>query len=156
MPELFDPATGVFSPLSIAGAVARASHTATLLLDGRVLMIGGTRGDSMAVDTEIWDLKVQTASRLGIQNLDRVGHTATLLGDGRVIVASGTTLDGQPASDRLVSESHRSKGRHRAVAATLQRGAAPFESQVLDAPGIQSNWCSQFHRGALAGDAGSR
>ena len=38
--EMFDPATGDFSPVGSMGAV-RSSHTATLLNDGRVLIAGG-------------------------------------------------------------------------------------------------------------------
>ena len=56
----------------------------------------------------------------------------------------------------VVSESRRGQGRHRAVAAALQRGPAAFESRVSDAAGVQSDLCSQSHGGALAGDAGSR
>ena len=48
------------------------------------------------------------------------------------------------------------KVEHRAVAATLQRGPAAFESRVSDAGGIQGDPSGRRDGGALAGDAGSR
>ena len=42
------------------------------------------------------------------------------------------------------------------MAPPLQRGPPAFESRILDTAGIQNELCSQFHRGALTGDAGSR
>ncbi len=38
--EMYDPATGNFSPLGSMGT-PRDGHTATLLKDGRVLLLGG-------------------------------------------------------------------------------------------------------------------
>ena len=51
--EVWDPATNAFSP---AGSLEqrRAGHTATLLLDGRVLVVGGLGGDDALASVEVW------------------------------------------------------------------------------------------------------
>jgi hypothetical protein len=41
-PEVWDPVSGTFSPAGSL-AVDREGHTATLLDDGRVLLVGGVR-----------------------------------------------------------------------------------------------------------------
>ncbi|MGH9754028.1 MAG: kelch repeat-containing protein [Blastocatellia bacterium] len=71
----------------------RSGHTATLLPDGRVLLIGGmisVRGDEVSTaSTEIYD--PQTGATMPSGNLltPRAGHTATLLPDGGVLVTGG-------------------------------------------------------------------
>ncbi len=57
---------------------------------------------------------------------------------------------------RVVSESHRSPGGHRAMAAALQRGPSPFELGISHAPGVQRHACRHDLSGALAGSADSR
>jgi hypothetical protein len=66
---------------------ARAGHTATRLLDGRVLVAGGYGLES----AEIYDPKTGLWTGTGSMFQRRSNHTATLLADGRVLVTGGST-----------------------------------------------------------------
>ena len=68
---------------------ARVSHTATLLQDGRVLIVGG-RGDKVYAAAEIFDAKTQHFAEAASLATARYKHTAGLLRDGRVLVAGGS------------------------------------------------------------------
>jgi len=87
--EVWDPATGTFSP---GGSLitARQGHTATLLRDGRVLISGGADGNGALAEAEIWDPATMTSSATGSLVAARFGATAMLLADGRVLVFGGT------------------------------------------------------------------
>ena len=61
---------------------ARASHTATLLSNGTVLMAGGS--DSTA---ELYDPFTGSFSPTGGMATGRTRHSATLLQNGKVLVA---------------------------------------------------------------------
>jgi len=84
--ELYDPATGVFSSAGNTLFTHGQNLTATRLLDGRVLIAGGTFALTSA---EIYDPVTGTFSPAGNLNNPRFAHTATLLPDGRVLVAGG-------------------------------------------------------------------
>jgi N-acetylneuraminic acid mutarotase len=94
--ELYDPTTNAWSPAApMIGA--RARQTATLLSDGRVLVVGGLSvalreggiWPSQATGAEIYDPKANHWTATAPMALYRLDQTATLLSDGRVLVAGG-------------------------------------------------------------------
>ena len=97
--ELYDPATGTFTATAGHMTTARVSHTATLLQNGKVLVVGGdvifyngvlnTNIQSLA-SAEIFDPTTGTFTATGSLSEPRESHTATLLNDGRVLVAGGS------------------------------------------------------------------
>ncbi len=77
---------------------SRALHTATLLINGKVLVAGGKGGTIGNVITrassELYDPAISTWSTTGSMNVARGGQTATLLNDGRVLVTGGFNANG--------------------------------------------------------------
>ncbi|PLP99410.1 kelch repeat-containing protein [Cupriavidus pauculus] len=66
----------------------RARHTATLLIDGRVLVAGGNRKQALS-SSELFDPSTNGWTRTDSLARSRQAHSATLLPDGRVLVAGG-------------------------------------------------------------------
>ena len=107
--EVWDAATASFVA---AGSLqdGRVEHTATLLPDGRVVVVGGVgrvgrRYDDLA-SAEIWDPATSVFAPAGSLTRGRSYHTAdALLPDGRVLVIGGEDSDGAMASAEVWSPS---------------------------------------------------
>jgi hypothetical protein len=73
----------------------RYQHTATLLQDGRVLLVGGIgiRQNATAVinTAEVYNPVSGTCTAVGSLSTPRYCHTATILPDGKVLVAGGSS-----------------------------------------------------------------
>ena len=68
----------------------RYLHTATLLSDGKVLVVGGFLESGDTDSAELYDPATGTWSSTGRLNTSRTEHTATLLPNAMVLVAGGS------------------------------------------------------------------
>jgi len=105
--EIYNPTSGRFSAIPPMIS-SRADHTATTLIDGTVLVAGGSRGiakntgpcgsrtflsPNNAVERFTPATRQFTLVSADSLAVPRYGHTATLLLTGDVLVAGGWTLE---------------------------------------------------------------
>jgi len=69
--------------------IRRSQHTATLLLDGRILIAGGGTPERAQASVEIYDPSTGESVHAPDLLQPRAGHTATVLNDGRVLIVGG-------------------------------------------------------------------
>jgi hypothetical protein len=90
--EIWDPATGQFRLLGATLVAPRAGHTATLMPDGRVLVVGGFSTGRGYEFAEVFDPTTETfAVVASVENRERGLHATAKLPDGSVLVLGGET-----------------------------------------------------------------
>jgi hypothetical protein len=90
-PQLYNPATGTFSPTGTM-SVPRSQHHATLLNNGTVLITGGNDSTgALTLVVEVYDPVPGTFTAVGNSPTDLIANTATLLNDGTVLFTGGIT-----------------------------------------------------------------
>jgi len=104
--EVYDPASGTFAPAGDL-QIGRSLHSAILLTDGRVLVVGGLAdlSDRTGVtQTEIYVPATNAWSPGPMLQAAWRGATATLLGNGKVLVFGGEGASGFPEASTLLFE----------------------------------------------------
>src|SRR6185295_6328103 len=81
--ELYDPGSEMFTATSAPMTSTRQYHSATLLLDGKVLIAGGFNGSALK-SAELYDPVTGTFTATSTPMTSaREYHTATILPDGK-------------------------------------------------------------------------
>jgi hypothetical protein len=97
--ELYDPPTGTWK-CTASLKQPRGHHTATLLTNGSVLVVGGKNPQGAPLSSaELYDPDSETWTEVGVLELARGYHTATLLTTGQVLVVGGQDAEGNPFSE---------------------------------------------------------
>ena len=93
--EIFDPRLARFTTVAPM-FMARADHTSSLLVNGKVLVTGG---GYPGTENETYDPAANRWSVNAPMNVSRLVHTATPLGNGKVLVTGGIGDYGVPLRD---------------------------------------------------------
>jgi len=85
---VYDPANEIWTPTGSL-ILGRGAHTATLLLDGKVLVTGGYSAPPQS-SAELYDPTTETWMQTASMSYGRWKHTATLLANGNVLITGGS------------------------------------------------------------------
>lgn len=86
--ELYNPITGKFE-VGPKLNISRRYHSAILLKDGRVLIVGGVGKGGFLSEAEIYNPKTNEFNLVGKMNTPKMGPNLYLLKDGNVLASGG-------------------------------------------------------------------
>ena len=139
---------------------ARAGHSATLLLDGKVLIAGGYQTTDgllplrpvvlALASAELYNPASGAFTATGSMATARVGHTATLLPDGKVLIAGGSaSFDSSvalanaelydPSAGTFTATGYMTTARQWHTATLLNNGKVLIAGGLSDGPDASSN-----------------
>jgi hypothetical protein len=95
--EIYYPETRSWVPTS-SMSTPRDNHTATLMGDGNVLVVGGYAGGSYLSSAQIYFSTAAAWRTIAPMNVARALHGVTLLQDGRILVSGGINATGVQGS----------------------------------------------------------
>ncbi|MGH9803126.1 MAG: kelch repeat-containing protein, partial [Blastocatellia bacterium] len=105
--ELFDPAANKWTQQTSQMHVGNFRHTATLLANGKVLIVSGLQGTSgspanFSGSANLFDSANQQWSS-ATAPAGRDGHTATLLANGKALIVGGYTIQASGAANSSIN-----------------------------------------------------
>ncbi|HEX3722588.1 MAG TPA: kelch repeat-containing protein [Nitrolancea sp.] len=142
--QIYDPVTSQWTTVAPM-LKAHAEHTATLLDDGTVLVVGGISNDTAygpTTDAERYDPRTNTWTTVGSEADPRISQAVVRLHDGRVLVVGGLNEDEElvataelfdPATNRWVSSGSMTTPRDGASATVLPDGTVLVAGGTDDA-----------------------
>jgi WD40 repeat protein len=87
---VYDPASGTWAATTNSLSTARYFHTATLLPNGKVLVVGGIDPNYFSsASADLFDPTIGRWTPTSVMATARDAHTATLLPNGKVLVTGG-------------------------------------------------------------------
>jgi hypothetical protein len=128
-------ATASFTLVEGRLATGRVRHTATLLDDGAVLLVGGADVEGAQVAADLFEPQGPSGPRVvrsGVPVRARRDHAAVHLGGGRVLVVGGEVFDGGVVSTRSAEVWSRASGAFTAVEDMEQTRAKPAAFVLAD------------------------
>ena len=94
--EIYDPQTGAFTETGKPAALSYGDGlpTASLLMNGKVLVAGGADDGGVHKSTELFDLSSGSFTPAASMSASHTYHSATLLASGIVMIAGGVLFGG--------------------------------------------------------------